>query len=99
MYKSLLREDQLKRLDACVKDEHDQPLTCYGCMGSASRHTKNPELLETDFPGKAVEWRCLHCVRNPWQKSFWERKRHIIKEDADLYCTIDARDQDNFWKL
>lgn len=64
---STLRTGQPLQLDAMnlemhicnitnvVKDEHGNPLVCYGCMGSAA---------DVSYPSYGVEWRCTGCIRS-----------------------------------
>lgn len=108
-----LRVDQLKRLDKCVKDDKGQPLPCYGCKGAAVSND-DPTLTviyPAEFPGINVEWVCLHCIRNPERELFWkenggeparaesQKAYRIIKSPSDLYCTMDAFEQNIIWKL
>ena len=65
-----------------AKDEHGNPLFCYGCAGSAA---------DVSFPSYAVEWRCIGCIRctdNEINKS----KRAQEADKVDKYITCEYQD-------
>ena len=70
----------ITNMNGVVKDEHGNPLVCYGCAGSAA---------DVSYPSYAVEWRCLDCTR-----CFDEDMRSKGKGDkTDKYITYEYSEE------
>lgn len=54
MMNSINMEMTITNTANVVKDEHGNPLVCYGCSGSAA---------DVSYPSYGVEWRCIGCIR------------------------------------
>jgi hypothetical protein len=97
----------LKRMNACVKDEHGQPLVCYGCAHSAAycEWSGTKKVVEgTDFPGMpSGERPCHFCIRNAKREEGiqidkWYDQSEPLKVPMDCYYSIDMHTQIADWE-
>lgn len=93
----------LERLNQCVKDEHNQPLVCYGCSHSVAYMTyTDGTLVEgADFPGlPSGERPCCFCIRNigrGMEVDKWYDQSEPVKVPMDCYHSVDMLKQIDTW--
>jgi hypothetical protein len=89
----------VERIEACVKDEYDQPLICYGCAHSIGYGQEG-----ADFPGApSGERPCHFCVRNPKREeeevNVWYDGSQPVEVPMDCYHSIDMLLQMEEWEM